>query len=136
MPHPPLIAACADDDVLGAAFYLMEPIDGVNPTVALPAGLHRDETRRWELGLAMADGAASIGAVDHVAVGLTDLGKPEGFLERQVERWRRSSTRTRRSTATPDPTSPASNESPSGSTPIDRAPRGPGSSTATTTWPT
>jgi len=89
VPHPRLIAACADVDVLGAAFYLMESIDGINPTVELPASLQRDETKRFELGLAMADGAASIGAVDHVAVGLSDLGRPEGFLDRQVERWRR-----------------------------------------------
>jgi aminoglycoside phosphotransferase (APT) family kinase protein len=36
----------------------------------------------------VADGAAAIGAVDHIAVGLTDFGRPEGFLERQVARWR------------------------------------------------
>ena len=89
VPHPRLIAACADVDVLGAAFYLMESIDGINPTVELPVLLQRDETKRFEFGLAMADGAASVGAVDHVAVGLSDLGRPEGFLERQVERWRR-----------------------------------------------
>jgi aminoglycoside phosphotransferase (APT) family kinase protein len=89
VPHPRLIAACPDVDVLGAAFYLMESIDGINPTVELPVLLQRDETKRFEFGLAMADGAASIGAVDHVAVGLSDLGRPEGFLDRQVERWRR-----------------------------------------------
>lgn len=89
VPHPRLIAACADVDVLGAAFYLMESIDGINPTVELPVLLQRDETKRFEFGLAMADGAASIGAVDHVAVGLSDLGRPEGYLDRQVARWRR-----------------------------------------------
>jgi aminoglycoside phosphotransferase (APT) family kinase protein len=36
----------------------------------------------------MADGAASVGAVDHDAVGLADLGRAEGYLERQVARWR------------------------------------------------
>jgi hypothetical protein len=34
----------------------------------------------WALGLAMADGAAAVGAVDHVAAGLGDLGRPDGFL--------------------------------------------------------
>lgn len=88
VPHPRLIAAEPSVDVMGAAFYLMEPIDGVNPTVGLPQAYVDDPVWRRELGLAMADGAASVGAVDHVAVGLEGLGKPEGYLERQVARWR------------------------------------------------
>jgi aminoglycoside phosphotransferase (APT) family kinase protein len=39
------------------------------------------------MGLAVAEAAARLGAVDHEAVGLADLGRPEGFLERQVDRW-------------------------------------------------
>ncbi|HET9691987.1 MAG TPA: phosphotransferase family protein [Acidimicrobiales bacterium] len=89
VPHPRLIAACADVGVLGAAFYLMEPVDGVNPTTGLPAPYRTDASWRRRLGLAMADGAAAIGAVDHVAAGLGDLGRPDGYLERQVERWAR-----------------------------------------------
>jgi aminoglycoside phosphotransferase (APT) family kinase protein len=42
---------------------------------------------RHEMGLSMADAVARLGAVDHVAVGLADFGKPTGFLERQVPRW-------------------------------------------------
>jgi len=87
VPHPALIAACPDEDVLGAAFYLMEPIEGSNPTVGLPQPYLDDAAWRREMGLAMADGAAAVGAVDHVAVGLEGLGKPEGYLERQVPRW-------------------------------------------------
>ncbi|HET6793433.1 MAG TPA: phosphotransferase family protein, partial [Acidimicrobiales bacterium] len=88
VPHPELIAACPDEAVIGAAFYLMTPIDGVNPTVGLPDPYVADRGWRWQLGLAMADGAASVGAVDHVAAGLSDLGRAEGYLERQVARWR------------------------------------------------
>jgi aminoglycoside phosphotransferase (APT) family kinase protein len=89
VPHPRLIAACGDVDVLGAAFYLMEPVDGVNPTTGLPAAYRDDAQWRRQLGLAMADGAAAVGAVDHVAAGLDGLGRPEGYLERQVARWQR-----------------------------------------------
>lgn len=89
VPHPRLIAACGDVDVLGAAFYLMEPIDGVNPTLGLPPAYLDDASWRHRLGLAMAEGAAAVGAVDHVAVGLADLGRPDGYLERQVARWQR-----------------------------------------------
>lgn len=88
VPHPDVIAACGDVDVLGAAFYLMEPIDGFNPTVGLPSP-HRDSREiRHEMGLAMSDAIAALGRVDHEAVGLSDFGKADGFLERQVPRWR------------------------------------------------
>jgi aminoglycoside phosphotransferase (APT) family kinase protein len=88
VPHPALVAACGDVDVLGAAFYLMEPVDGANPRVALPPGYHADPEWRRQLGLAMADGAAAIGAIDYTELGLADLGNADGYLERQVARWR------------------------------------------------
>jgi len=87
VPHPGLIAAETDTDVMGVVFYLMEPIDGFNPTVGLPEPYTTDASWRHDLGLGVVDGIASLGAVDHEAVGLGDLGKPDGFLERQVPRW-------------------------------------------------
>ena len=88
VPHPELIAACPGEDVLGgAAFYLMEPIDGFNPTVSLPEPHRSDAAIRHDMGLCAVDALAALGAVDHVAAGLGDLGKPQGFLERQVPRW-------------------------------------------------
>lgn len=89
VPHPRLIRACGDVDVLGAAFYLMEPIDGANLSVELPPGYRDDPAWRYQLGLSMADGAAAVGAVDHLSAGLGDLGRPDGYLERQVARWER-----------------------------------------------
>lgn len=87
VPHPRLIHACADETVLGAAFYLMEPIDGFNAVNGLPPFHAGDPRIRFEMGMALVDAAAALGAVDHVAVGLADFGKSEGFLERQVPRW-------------------------------------------------
>ena len=87
IPHPGLIAACPDEAILGAAFYLMEPVEGANPRVGLPAAYLTGTNWRWSLGLALVDGAAAIGALDHVAIGLADFGRPDGFLERQVTRW-------------------------------------------------
>lgn len=70
-----------------AVFYLMEPIEGFNAGEGLPP-LHAGNAEvRHGMGLSMADALAKLGAVDHVAVGLADYGKPEGFLERQVPRW-------------------------------------------------
>ena len=88
VPHPGLIAAEPDETVLGAAFYLMEPIDGFNPSGGLPALHAGDPTIRRGMGFALIDAAAALGAVDHVEVGLEDFGRPDGFLERQVPRWR------------------------------------------------
>jgi aminoglycoside phosphotransferase (APT) family kinase protein len=88
VPHPHLIASCADPGVLGdAVFYLMEPIDGFNAGEGLPELHSGDPTVRFQMGLSMADALAKLGAVDYVAVGLGDFGKPAGFLERQVPRW-------------------------------------------------
>ena len=88
VPHPRLIAVCDDTSVLGdAVFYLMEPVDGFNAGAGLPALHAGDASVRHGMGLSMADAIARLGAVDHVAVGLADFGKPEGFLERQVPRW-------------------------------------------------
>lgn len=89
VPHPGLIAAESSEDVLGAAFYLMEPVDGFNPTVGLPP-LHKGSPAvRREMGFSLVDGIAALGRVDHVAKGLSDLGRADGFLERQVGRWRK-----------------------------------------------
>jgi aminoglycoside phosphotransferase (APT) family kinase protein len=88
VPHPGLIAACGDEAVLGAAFYLMEPVDGFNPTLGLPEPHRSDAAVQHEMGLSMADAIAALGRVDVAAVGLDDFGKPDGWLERQVERWR------------------------------------------------
>lgn len=88
VPHPALVAAHPDTDLIGAAFYLMEPIDGFNPTTGLPEPHRSDAGMRHAMGLAMADAIAALGRVDHVEAGLDGFGRPDGYLERQVERWR------------------------------------------------
>lgn len=88
VPHPGLIAACPDVDVLGSAFYLMEPVDGFNPSLGWPEPYGSDLALQRSAGLSMADAIAALGRLDHVAIGLATLGHPDGWLERQVERWR------------------------------------------------
>jgi aminoglycoside phosphotransferase (APT) family kinase protein len=88
VPAPRLIAACPDEDVMGGAvFYLMTLVDGFNATVELPEPHAGDRALRHRMGLEAATALASLGAVDHDAAGLADLGRPEGFLDRQVGRW-------------------------------------------------
>ena len=87
VPVPELVASCPDEAVLGAAFFLMRPVDGFNASTELPE-FHRTHPQvRHEMGLAAARALAQLGGVDHVAVGLDGLGNPDGFLERQVPRW-------------------------------------------------
>ena len=87
VPHPRLIAACPDEAVLGAAFYLMEPIDGFNVTVGMPALHAGDAAVRREMGFALVDGITRLGRVDYRVAGLEDFGRVDGYLERQAGRW-------------------------------------------------
>jgi aminoglycoside phosphotransferase (APT) family kinase protein len=77
VPHPRLVASCPDPDVIGAAFYVVE----------LP-GVYRSPHAQRELGFAMVDALAELAAVDVAGAGLLTLGRPAGWLERQVGRWR------------------------------------------------
>ncbi|MDO3648633.1 phosphotransferase family protein [Nocardia mangyaensis] len=86
---PRVIAACADDSVIGAVFYLMEPIRGFNPQTELPALHAGDPEVRHGMGLSAVEAIARLGSLDYQALGLQDYGKPDGFLERQVPRWLR-----------------------------------------------
>ncbi len=86
VPHPRLVAACEDENVLGAVFYIMTEVDGVNISTDLQDA-HRDASAQYRMGLAMVDALAALGRVDYRAAGLGDFGKPNGYLERQVARW-------------------------------------------------
>ena len=89
VPHPRLIAACNDASVLGVAFYLMAPVTGFNPSGRpLPALHASDPALRRRMGLALVDALLELGAIDPDRAGLSDFGKPQGFLQRQVPRWR------------------------------------------------
>jgi aminoglycoside phosphotransferase (APT) family kinase protein len=89
VPHPALIAACPAEDVIGASFYLMQPIEGFTPRDEMPALHAGDASIRHTMGLEMVDAIAALGQVDYAAVGLSDLGRVDGFLDRQVGRWRK-----------------------------------------------
>ena len=87
VPHPRLIAAEADEEVLGAAFYLMEPIDGFQATAGLPEPHTSDPGVRRAMGLSFVDALLALHAVDPTTKDLEGFGKPDGYLERQVPRW-------------------------------------------------
>jgi len=88
VPHPAFYSACDDPSVIGVCFYLMAPIKGFNPFSENPEPYASNAEWYKELGLSIVDGIAALTRIDHVAVGLEDFGKPERWIERQVERWR------------------------------------------------
>ncbi|WP_067650348.1 phosphotransferase family protein [Nocardia harenae] len=87
VPHARGIAVCPGPGVLGRAFYLMGHIDGWAPMD------HRDgwpepfEADPADLAYRLVEGVAQLTTVDWRARGLADLGKPDGFHDRQVQRW-------------------------------------------------
>jgi aminoglycoside phosphotransferase (APT) family kinase protein len=85
VPHAAPIALCDDHAVLGCTFYLMGLVDGVEPFPA-PVALD-DNAGRTALAFALVDALAALHEVDWRAAGLADLGRPDGFHERQVSRW-------------------------------------------------
>jgi aminoglycoside phosphotransferase (APT) family kinase protein len=91
VPHTPAIAACTDVAVLGRTFYVMGFVDGWSPMGLeehrWPSPFDTDLAARRGLALQLVEGIALLSKVDWQGKGLADLGRPEGFHERQVDRW-------------------------------------------------
>lgn len=88
VPHAALIAADDTGSVLGMPFYVMAAIDGWSP---MDGGwqppFDTDLQARRALAFELVDGAAKLARVDWRAQGLEGFGRPDGFHERQVDRW-------------------------------------------------
>ncbi|MEE2030699.1 phosphotransferase family protein [Rhodococcus chondri] len=92
VPHTAAVAACEDTSVLGRSFYLMGYVDGWSPMDhrdGWPAPFDTDLGARAGLAYQLAEGIALLSKVDWKAQGLQDLGRPDGFHDRQVDRWTR-----------------------------------------------
>jgi aminoglycoside phosphotransferase (APT) family kinase protein len=89
VPHPPALAVCTDKTVLGRTFYVMGYVDGWSPINVddWPEPFFSDLDARQGLAYELVDGIALLSKVDWQAKGLQDLGRPDGFHERQVDRW-------------------------------------------------
>lgn len=84
-PQP--LHACDDPAVLGAPFFLMERRRGMILRRELPPGLELDAATARRLSFALVDALAELHAIDVEASGLAELGRPEGYVRRQVEGW-------------------------------------------------
>ncbi|HSE10574.1 MAG TPA: phosphotransferase family protein [Nocardioidaceae bacterium] len=88
VPVPRTYALCEDEDVLGSPFYVMERVHGTPyRTAGELAALGPDRTAA--IARRTVETLATLHSVDPAAVGLDDFGRPEGFLERQVRRWKK-----------------------------------------------
>jgi aminoglycoside phosphotransferase (APT) family kinase protein len=84
VPVPETYGACEDPEVIGAPFYVMEHVRGAVVRDTLPEGT--TDARLRELGRSMIETLAAIHETPVAEVGLGELGRPEGFLERQLRR--------------------------------------------------
>ena len=78
---------CDDESVIGAPFYVMEYRDGVVINEKFPDGVEPNEALCRGISETVVDTLVELHAVDPEKAGLADLGRPEGFLERQTQGW-------------------------------------------------
>lgn len=86
VPVPAVLGLCADDGRIGAPFFVMDRVPGTvvrtrRDALNLPTGL------RERIGTELVDTLVVLHEADYAAVGLANLGRPDGYLERQVSRW-------------------------------------------------
>lgn len=84
---PKAYAHCTDASLIGGEFYVMERVKGVILRSDIPAELGLDASRTEALCKSFIDRLVELHQVDYHACGLADLGKPEGYVQRQIQGW-------------------------------------------------
>jgi aminoglycoside phosphotransferase (APT) family kinase protein len=90
VPHAQAIMLCDDADVLGRPFYVMSFVAGWSPMGqedGLAEPFRSDVAARADLAYELVGGAARLARVDWQGAGLGDFGRPDGFHDRQADRW-------------------------------------------------
>jgi aminoglycoside phosphotransferase (APT) family kinase protein len=85
VPEP--LIFCDDDSILGVPFYLMERIKGVILRATIQPDRHPNQTTMQGISKAFVDTLVELHQIDYRQVGLQDLGKPNGYVARQVAGW-------------------------------------------------
>lgn len=88
VPVPKVHGLCTDLSVLGVPFYVMERVGG-QPYRHASQLAQLGPTRTRTIAMGLIDTLATLHAVDPFAIGLADFGRPQGFLTRQLNRWRK-----------------------------------------------
>ncbi|WP_268796610.1 phosphotransferase family protein [Pseudomonas huanghezhanensis] len=84
---PKAYVHCTDETIIGAEFYVMERVNGIILRSDLPAELDLDPQQTEALCKSFVDKLVDLHQVDYTACGLGDLGKPQGYVERQIRGW-------------------------------------------------
>ncbi len=84
---PRALARCEDASVLGAPFFIMERLEGVILRGSLPKAMRPEPEVMATVAETFVETLAELHAVDPAAAKLADLGRPEGYVRRQVEGW-------------------------------------------------
>jgi aminoglycoside phosphotransferase (APT) family kinase protein len=86
-PAPKPLLHCTDESILGAPFYVMEQVHGIILRREVPPGLNIGPPVAKRLSESFIDNLAALHQLDYEALGLGALGKPQGYVERQVKGW-------------------------------------------------
>jgi len=84
---PKAYVHCTDESLIGAEFYVMQRVDGVILRAELPPELQLDRQQARALCMSFIDRLVELHQVDYQACGLADLGRPDGYVRRQIEGW-------------------------------------------------
>ncbi len=86
-PCPIPLAHCDDESIIGSSFYVMEKLTGVIMRRDPPTGLSYTPTEARQLCRNLFDTQIKLHLLDYQAAGLSDLGKPQGYVSRQIKGW-------------------------------------------------
>jgi aminoglycoside phosphotransferase (APT) family kinase protein len=95
VPVPATFGLCEDPAVTGAPFYVMGFVDGIVPRDEATVAAGLDEPARAAAAGSLVDALVALHQVDPERVGLGQLGRHHGYLERQLARWQRQLAQTR-----------------------------------------
>jgi aminoglycoside phosphotransferase (APT) family kinase protein len=87
-PAPRALLLCEDESIVGAKFFIMELRNGVVIWDSIPESMRRHAGAARRVGFAVVRALADLHQVDYARIGLADLGRPDGFVARQLRGWR------------------------------------------------
>jgi aminoglycoside phosphotransferase (APT) family kinase protein len=86
-PVPSPLLFCDDEQVIGSSFYIMERVSGIILRNKKPEGIDLTPATMRSISESAVDNLAELHAIDLYNTGLIKMGKPEGYIARQVEGW-------------------------------------------------
>ena len=84
---PKPLLYCEDESIIGAPFYIMERVEGIILRPKMPEAMAPGPETMAGIANALIDTFVELHDIDYEAAGLGDLGKPEGYVERQIKGW-------------------------------------------------